>query len=234
MNSDEKLADSFIRSQGYIHVQFEPDGKVPPDFLIDKTIAVEVRRLNHNVFVKGKMLGLETEDAALGCVVREVFEELGVGPPGRQPHYVNYRFQRPIGKYKDIKKELRTFLNSVRENGSTPGEQQVGSGLWVTIIKASHTASNQFRPAIIVDDDSGGMVLELLRQNIEHCVAEKTNKVAPYHSKYPTWWLALIDHVAFGMDAFDAAQFKQNIRISHTFDRLVLVNPQNPSDFVDV
>ena len=45
-NEDEKIVYKYLQSLGYTDIIYEPDGNIPPDFLIDDTIAVEVRRLN--------------------------------------------------------------------------------------------------------------------------------------------------------------------------------------------
>jgi hypothetical protein len=42
MNDSERTASRFLESLGLGLVEYEPDGKNPPDFLIAKRIAVEV------------------------------------------------------------------------------------------------------------------------------------------------------------------------------------------------
>ncbi len=48
MDTSESLVRDFLLYRGYADIVYEPDGNVPPDFLIDGRIAVEVRRLNQN------------------------------------------------------------------------------------------------------------------------------------------------------------------------------------------
>ena len=62
-------------------VTYEPDGNIPPDFLLDNRIAVEVRRLNENMNVGGQMRGLESEDISVSKVIRAVLDDLGASPP---------------------------------------------------------------------------------------------------------------------------------------------------------
>jgi hypothetical protein len=45
MDYSEKVAMNHLRFRGHHDVLYEPDGNVPPDFLVDRRIAVEVRRL---------------------------------------------------------------------------------------------------------------------------------------------------------------------------------------------
>jgi len=44
MDEAEMLSEAFLRSRGFKAVVYEPDGNIPPDFLCDTRVAVEVRR----------------------------------------------------------------------------------------------------------------------------------------------------------------------------------------------
>lgn len=46
MNKDERIAERYLKSLNIGEVAYEPDGKIPPDFLVNGCIAVEVRRLS--------------------------------------------------------------------------------------------------------------------------------------------------------------------------------------------
>ena len=50
MNEEEKIAANYLHSLGFGDVKFEPDGNIPPDFSIGKSVGVEVRRLNQHFF----------------------------------------------------------------------------------------------------------------------------------------------------------------------------------------
>jgi hypothetical protein len=57
LNDDERIAGEYLHRLGMGTVAYEPDGQVPPDFLIDGRIAVEVRRLNQtNTIVRAASL----------------------------------------------------------------------------------------------------------------------------------------------------------------------------------
>jgi len=59
MNNDEQIALKCLNNLDYTIIEYEPNGNVPPDFLLDKKIAVEVRRLNQQKLFNGKYRGLE-------------------------------------------------------------------------------------------------------------------------------------------------------------------------------
>ena len=59
MRRSEEAVDRFLRGLEVGDVRFEPDGNVPPDFLVDERIAVEARRLNQNELLGNGYRGLE-------------------------------------------------------------------------------------------------------------------------------------------------------------------------------
>ena len=53
MRQSERIVADFLVRRGYADVRYEPDGNVPPDFLVDDRIAVEAGVLNqHHVFAR--------------------------------------------------------------------------------------------------------------------------------------------------------------------------------------
>jgi hypothetical protein len=42
MKREEKIANDYFISEGFNKIQHEPDGNIPPDFLLNDSIAVEV------------------------------------------------------------------------------------------------------------------------------------------------------------------------------------------------
>ena len=59
MDKSEEVVKQYLTAQGFTEVVYEPDGEVMPDFFVDGSIAVEVRRLNQNEVSDGKPRGLE-------------------------------------------------------------------------------------------------------------------------------------------------------------------------------
>jgi hypothetical protein len=48
------------------------------------------------------------------------------------------------------------------------------------------------------------------------------------------WWLVLVDRIAYGLDDTDIRQFKREVSIAHDWDRVIVVDPNNPTRFFDV
>jgi len=61
MDDSEIVVRQHLEHLGFKSIIYEPDGNIPPDFLVEGRIAVEVRRLNQNyVSGSGQLEGLET------------------------------------------------------------------------------------------------------------------------------------------------------------------------------
>lgn len=77
------------------------------------------------------------------------------------------------------------------------------------------------------DFNAGGYTLVEIAKNLKLCIEEKERKVAPYRSKYPEWRLVLPDHIGYSLDAELRREFREQITMDHTWDKLVLVDRQD-------
>src|SRR2546426_401166 len=71
MDDSERTILESLQNQDLGDVVYEPDGNVPPDFLVNGRIAVEVRRLNENVETDEGHRGLEEISKPLNVLVRK-------------------------------------------------------------------------------------------------------------------------------------------------------------------
>ncbi|MET0555249.1 MAG: hypothetical protein ABW221_19560 [Vicinamibacteria bacterium] len=170
MDKTEQVAQQHLRSRGFTDVRYEPDGNVPPDFLVDARIAVEVRRLNQHEETTGTPRGLEAVSIPLLHRMRKLLPALG--PARGESWYVTYTFERPL--------------------------------------------------------------LEQLDRNIRLCVDEKARKVAKVRSRYPEWWLLLVDHVAHGLELEDHEELRRLLSMSHSWDKILVVNPLHPAQVFEL
>jgi len=78
MDPTERLAKQYLESLALGPVDYEPDGNVPPDFLVDGRIAVEIRRLNQShEHPDGTYEGLEQRWIPLWQRLRKHLSSLG-------------------------------------------------------------------------------------------------------------------------------------------------------------
>ena len=71
MDETERIVLAHLTHRGFTDVVYEPDGNIPPDFLVNGSIAIEVRRLNQNYFEGADAQGLGATDAVFPLAGRD-------------------------------------------------------------------------------------------------------------------------------------------------------------------
>ncbi len=227
MDASEKLVAKFLAHRGFTDVVYEPDGNVPPDFLVDGRIAVEVRRLNQNYDTGTSTQGLEEVAIPLWQKVRKL--ALSLGPPTQGVSwFVYFRFGRPVEPWKKLEPKLRAKLKGFI-NGATHVNTSLalGNGFKLQISRASNPHLTFYVMAGRSDRESGGWLIAEIEKNLRICISEKTAKIAKVRSKYPEWWLVLVDHIGYGLDDFDRTQFQDQVSILHDWKKIILLDPHD-------
>lgn len=234
MDRSETLAQHHLAYQGFRDIVYEPDGNVPPDFLLDKRIAVEVRRLNENERTRPTPKGLEEVEIPLTKRLTTLLHSYGPAASSAG-WWVAVRFRRPVPRWKDIEVDVRAFFDAVRKGdaGSRP-VRSFSDHLVLEAFSRAGTGDHVFELKIWIDEDSGGMLIDELERNLRVVIREKSQKVAPVRDRYAEWWLLLVDHIAFGLSEFDLAQFRRDVHIDHDWDKVILVNPGNHTHYCEL
>ena len=228
MNDSEKLVQEYLTRQGFTNVVYEPDGNVPPDFLVDGRIAVEVRRLNQNEETSTGFHGLEELAIPLDSAVRKVLASMGP-PPADASWFVFYVFRRPLPSVKQIELALKVALTNFKNRPShQPSDLRVFKNFGLRIFPAQKKYSTFFVLAGSHDRDVAGWMVSEIARNISLCVPEKTRKIAAVRDKYPEWWLVLDDRIGYGLDESDRYQLQKLIENDDHWDKIILVNPAYP------
>jgi len=207
-------------------VKYEPDGNIPPDFSLDSTIGVEVRRLNENYFAGNQPQGLEELSIPLERSFQKLLTSYDSQFDGAS-YWVGIMYDRPLpGGAKSTVEDMRQALDGFLANSrTTPVELKVNSRIWFTLHPSRPVSGRVFRPAIYSDDDSGGMVTHLYVQNISHCIQEKVQKVSPYIQRYPEWWLLLVDTIgAWQLEPDEVQQIRAGITSIDCFQNLLVID----------
>lgn len=231
MNESEKSVYEYLTSQALGTVVFEPDGNVPPDFLVDGRIAVEARRLNQNEETAEGHRGIEEVSKPLHKLVCKALAAQGP-PVGGTSWFVFYSYSRPLPPWKQLNALIRKELGQVKDLPDLGSrEVRVARKMRFTFTRAS-----EVHPHLLVlggssDHDSGGFVVSEIAENLRICIAEKSAKVAAVRNRYSEWWLALEDRIGYGvLDAGDQRQLRESVRRDDQWNRIILVNPLKPSD----
>jgi|SRR6266849_2415280 len=227
MNDSERLAREYLLYLGFKSVIYEPNGNIPPDFLADDKIAVEVRRLNQNEPTASGFRGLEETSIPLQMKISKLLIELGPATAD-ESWFVTYRVERPIPAWNLLKPALcqclQTFRDSPRNNRSAT-TITIDTTFELKLLRASDRHPTFFVLGGYSDNDTGGWILGEIQKNLRLCVEEKTQKIAAVRNKYSEWWLILEDRIGYGVDACDRALFCKSLRFEHGWDKLILLIP---------
>jgi len=231
MNADERIAQLAFKQKGFEDVVFEPDGNIPPDFLLDGRIAVEVRRLNQCIEKNGKIRG---QDEILQPFWDGMHKLLGeMGQSVNESWFVAFTYQHPVGRwatYKPaIKKALLEFKDCTDRKNSVVFETE---NFAVDVFKATAVHPDFFIPGCIQDLDCGGAIVAEVIRNAEICSTEKLEKIAKHRLKYPEWWLLLVNQFGFKLDDLDKQQLHAHFKCPEGWDKLVIVNVA-PDDWIE-
>jgi len=228
MDETEAIVDRYLRVQDYQDVVYEPDGNVPPDFLVDGTIAIEVRLLNKHKETGDGPRGLENVEAAAVAVVREVLDSLGssqIGPSW----FVVFGFSRPLPPWKKLKLALASMLADFDEPpGNMSARMEIVPRFHVQLFRALKQMPNRFTLNGYIDQDRIGSIRADMLRNLVICVEDKSHKVERVLNRYSQWWLVLVDSISGGLDEADQAWLQARFTVETPWERVIVVDPANP------
>jgi hypothetical protein len=81
-----------------------------------------------------------------------------------------------------------------------------------------------FRLAGGTDRETGGFVLSEFKRNFDHCVKEKSEKIKVYYDKYSSWWLVLVDTIAYGFDEDEKEEIKIMVNMNPVWDKVIVLD----------
>jgi hypothetical protein len=232
MDASEAIAEKLLKHMGFTSVVYEPDGNVPPDFLADGRVAVEVRRLNQNHDSGDGKRGLEEVAIPLWQKIEKLVHSLG--PPVSESWFVLFRFSRPIKPWKELGPKLKSALVTFKNQPVKTSERIFSDATFqLDAIKASQPLQTYFRMGGRSDNQSGGFIVAEMLSNIEYCINEKSQKIANVKSRYNEWWLVLTDHIGLGLDDFDKQQLLADAKRPAGWDKVVVVSPSDPTRWLE-
>lgn len=226
MDEAEAVAQKYLAHRGHKTIRFEPDGNMPPDFLVDESIAVEVRRLNQNDPTKDGPHGLDEVAVPLWMSMRKFV--LTLGPPKDDRNwYVSFTYQRPLPEWRVLRPMVRAKLEEFRSHPSDRQTIPVEQNFTLELFRTGKPYSTMLILGGCMDEDAGGWLLAEMERNIKICIEDKKRKIERVRDKYPQWWLLLVDQIGFGLDEFDRELFRDQVCIEHDWNKIILIDPRN-------
>lgn len=225
-NREEQIVIDCLIHQGYTEIEFEPDGNIPPDILVDNKIAIEVRRLNQNEIMEEGFNGLEEDEFSVQGIMRKILQESSDETFDKSA-FVGYYFNRPIPTKKEIKKYVSEILENHKSIIDEEREYVLNKYFRMNIFPSATKLNQQYQYGMSSDNDSGGFVVSLIYENLKLIIPEKDEKTSKYRERYSEWWLAIVDKIGYGLSDLDSKQFHNLPKIENSFDRLLLVSAIN-------
>lgn len=229
-NREEQIVIDCLIHQGYTEIEFEPDGNIPPDILVDNKIAIEVRRLNQNEITEEGFNGLEEDEFSVQGIMRKILQESSDETFDKSA-FVGYYFNRPIPTKKEIKKYVSEILENHKSIIDEEREYVLNKNFRMNIFPSATKLNQQYQYGMSSDNDSGGFVVSLIYENLKLIIPEKDEKTSKYRERYSEWWLAVVDKIGYGLSDLDSKQFHNLPKIENSFDRLLLVSAINSKSF---
>ncbi|MBZ5719016.1 MAG: hypothetical protein LAO03_01415 [Acidobacteriia bacterium] len=235
MRREERIARDYLLHSGFRDIVHEPDGNVPPDFLVEGRIAVEVRRLNQNESTETGYRGLEETSIPFLTRFQRLLTEIN-SPSGGSSWLVSYAIQRPLPPWHLLYPTLKKYLEAFRDSApaQSPTSVTMFETLEIEFCLTVDSYSTFFVLASGDDRDQGGWLLDEIDRNLRICIEEKTRKIAPYRQKYAEWWLALVDMIGFSLSETDREWLRKNFRCDHSWNKIALLDPLNPKSSFEI
>lgn len=225
MKREEVIAFKYLKSHGYKQVVYEPDGNVPPDFLVNNEIAIEVRRLNKHV--NGEPL--EELKFKLIPRINGLLEEYN-NVQFDKTDFIVVNYSRPLRPNKALMKKLRTVLNEKLSHLGESKEVQIDENLSIIFFPSEKKLDSAYVMGIHGDSDSFGFVVSDVYDNLKIIIKEKENKIDQYFFRYKKWWLLLIDYIGYGLNELEIQQLKDLGLECNKFEKVIFIPPLNPSE----
>lgn len=233
MKREEQIADQYFKLKGFSSIIYEPDGNVPPDFLLDNEVAVEVRRLNQHWDINGSREPLENLEFDLiprFIGLLKSYESV----PFDKSAFVNIEFSRPISSTKDTIKIIKTKLDEHLKDIHQQKTYQISRNVKIEVSPAPTKLKSPFNLAFQMDIDGGGFVVGNIYDSLKIIVEEKQKKIMKYRAKYNHWWLALIDFIGYGIDKNDLKQLSESLDFQYDFERIIFIPPLTPERAIEL
>ncbi len=223
MNEDERAAEGFLRSMGYLDTaRVEAD---PPDFEIGDSIGVEVRRFDQAVIDLGQRTSIATIETSLRKTVSEICSKYVRQEPSSS-FWVFYRFRRPLPKKKKIGKCLKAYLDSVSgcRDGS-PQRLSIGNNLTFELARNGSDDIQTFKVGASGDMDSCGWEGDYIPRNLERCIQDKEKDMPRWPEKYDMKWLLLVGTAECQVGSAVDEAFATNVNLKGAWDKIFVIDP---------
>ena len=182
-----------------------------------------MRRLNQHFFTEDQVKGLEGARIPLFNLLQTSLSEFDTQYKGNS-YWVSVKFSRPLESGKTVRKAIHKSLTNFLSNpASLPFNIKVTERIYFHVSPSKAVEGRVFRFAGGIDRESGGFVLFEFKRNLENCMKEKSAKINDHHSRYKSWWLVLVDQIAYGFDEDEKKEIKSMVKADSGWDKVIVL-----------
>ena len=246
-NSDELRAEQWLKSQGYTDIyDLSVDGTDPPDLVVDNRIGVEVRRLTWMTDATRENQGAEEIEKPLEKTISKILEDAGEPPGGYSVSVSCDLLDTSLPKTKVTKRQVGqavddyvNILDKAVQSGGDPVSRQTRLKCRMDMHFQPFATSDTgefFLVQVEAATHLRGWVVKDSIDNINRCIAEKTDRIKNKIHLYPEWWLVLVDHDVFTPGNWDDdwETIRNALVDTKPWSRIVVLSWIHPSTHVDV
>jgi len=152
MDINESHAEQWLQSQGYTNIRFVTDtNDQPPDFIVNNSIAVEVRRLN--LIFGDENRGLESVEGPLGRDIKSGLEAAEQPPPGCKVFVSCDLFGTDLPErnriIQEVKEAASDYVERIKDSmrqGQLPSfsRDETSFGMSIRFAALANSATNEF------------------------------------------------------------------------------------------
>jgi hypothetical protein len=154
--------------------------------------------------------------------------------PFKNSAFVTIDYARPLKLSQQLFRKVQLTLDeniSQLTNIDKRKDIKIIENLTISIWPVASKYESAYILGAIIDDDSGGLVVSEVYNNMRLVIKEKEHKISPYLNKYPTWWLVLVDYIGYGLRDYDMNQLNNLKFEKHIFGKIILIDPLEPTKF---
>ena len=226
MNDDEKIANEFLSAIGFKNIEYEPNGNIPPDFLVNNKIAIEVRRLNQHTKVYGNEKPLEDIYFKLIPRINNTLKEFEAKEYDTTL-IISISYSRPLKVNKALIKQIKESINKNIATGEKGLKVTINENLEMRFYRSDFKLSKSIILGTAIDHNAGGFIVSNIYKNLKLAISEKENKINKFYNNFENWWLILIDHISYGLNENDKKQLLALPKLKTTFEKIFIVSPLN-------
>jgi hypothetical protein len=224
MNHDEKIAYHFLSSIGFKYIDYEPNGNIPPDFLVNGNTAIEVRRLNQYTNVNGTEKPLEELHFKLIPRIIKTIEEFET-KEFNDTLIVSISYGRPLRVDKNLIKKIKASIYKNIKTRDKYLKVTINENLELRFFRSDLKLEKSIILGTALDYNSGGFVVSNIYKNLKLIISEKEYKIKEYYGNFESWWLILIDYIGYGLDKIDQNQLMNLPKLKTIFEKILIVSP---------